>query len=84
MANRASDDAFPCATVLKILITGYSHAAGVRDRGIEPGSVLRHARIVNDETASARSDQSSVGCSQTAPGARNDDNLTVKSDRLLC
>ena len=89
--NGEMDNALARAAVLEILITGSGDAPGggnfrndrVRDGGVEAGSVLRDTRIMNDEAASAGSNQSRVRRSQTAARAGNDDDLTVKADRSL-
>jgi len=89
--NREFDNAFARAAVLDILITGGGNAPSgvnfrddcVRDGGVEAGSVRRDAGIMNDKAAPTGSNQSCVRCSQTAARAGNDDDLTVKADRLL-
>jgi hypothetical protein len=61
--NSEFDNALARAAVLEILMTGSGNTPGgidfgdhcVRDRGIETGSILRDACIMNDEAAPAGS-----------------------------
>jgi hypothetical protein len=73
--NGEFDNALARVPVLEILITGSRNAPGgvnfrddcVSDGGVEPGSVLRDACIMNDEGSPASSNQSRVCRSQTRP-----------------
>src|ERR1700688_2311785 len=87
--NGKLDDALACGRIFQVLIAGGGRPArlsdfcddSIRDRWIEPATVLGHTGIMDHDCAAASGDQAGVGRTETTPGAGYEDDLTIKADR---